>query len=282
MEANPGTFEQERFNGFRSAGINRLSIGIQTFDDNCLKELGRIHTGHEAYRALNMARKAGFDNINLDLMHGLPGQSQSMAMDDLDQAVALNPEHLSWYQLTIEPNTIFWTKPPRLPEDDTLWSIQEQGQKKLSANGYQQYEISAYSQKGRQALHNLNYWQFGDFIGIGAGAHGKITDLSTGQIKRNWKTRLPADYLNHEKAYLAGERLLDQSDLPLEFMMNALRLREGVDAGTFGRRTGLPLEVLEQSLLKVRAMGLMTDNPSELKPSEKGSLFLNELLEHFC
>ena len=282
MEANPGTFEQERFNGFRAAGINRLSIGVQTFDDVSLKQLGRIHTANEAQRAVAMARKAGFENINLDLMHGLPGQTEAMAMHDLEQAIQLSPEHLSWYQLTIEPNTVFWTKPPTLPQDDTLWSIQEQGQEKLAQNGYLQYEISAYSQKGRQARHNLNYWQFGDFLGIGAGAHGKVTDLKTGQIKRNWKTRAPSDYLNPNKSYLAGERSLDADDLPVEFMMNALRLREGVSAELFSQRTGLNLDILQPALEKARSMGLLVKDNSRLQPSEKGSLFLNELLEYFC
>ncbi|WP_281645311.1 radical SAM family heme chaperone HemW [Parendozoicomonas sp. Alg238-R29] len=282
MEANPGTFEQERFNGFRNVGINRLSIGIQSFDDKCLKELGRIHSGDEAQRAMAMARAAGFENINLDLMHGLPGQSEAMAMDDLAKAIALKPEHLSWYQLTVEPNTVFWTKPPKLPEDDTLWSIQENGQAFLAKHGYQQYEVSAYSQEGKQSRHNLNYWQFGDFIGIGAGAHGKITDLTTGTIRRNWKTRLPADYLNPEKSFLAGERLLEKDELPLEFMMNALRLRNGVATELYEQRTGLPLKDLESSLIKLRSLELMVNNPERIQPSEKGSLFLNELLEHFC
>ena len=282
MEANPGPFEQDRFNGFRQAGINRLSIGIQTFNDNCLKSLGRIHSGGEAIRAVEMARKAGFDNINLDLMHGLPGQSPEQALEDLAQAVALAPEHLSWYQLTIEPNTVFWSKPPELPEDETLWSIQEQGQDLLAQHGYRQYEISAYSQNNRQARHNLNYWQFGDFIGIGAGAHGKITDLSNQTIKRNWKTRLPADYLNPEKSYLAGERTRDRDDLPVEFMMNALRLKEGVATALFSQRTGLPLDIISPALEKVRSLDLLTANPERLQPSDRGSLFLNELLEHFC
>ncbi|MCL6268465.1 radical SAM family heme chaperone HemW [Sansalvadorimonas sp. 2012CJ34-2] len=282
MEANPGTFEQERFNGFRATGINRLSIGVQTFDDACLERLGRIHSGSEAQQAVSMARRAGFDNLNLDLMHGLPGQSEVMAMQDLDQAIQLAPEHLSWYQLTIEPNTMFWTKPPKLPEDESLWSIQEKGQQKLASHGFTQYEISAYSQEGRRARHNLNYWQFGDFIGIGAGAHGKLTDLATDTIKRNWKTRTPSDYLSSEKSFQTGERLLDKDDLPVEFMMNALRLREGVDSKLFSQRTGLSLNTIQPSLEKARSMELLIKDTSRLQPSERGSLFLNELLELFC
>ncbi len=286
MEANPGTFEQERFNGFREQGINRLSIGVQSFHDSCLETLGRIHSGNEAERAMAMARKAGFENINLDLMHGLPGQSEEMAMEDLQTAIRLAPEHLSWYQLTIEPNTVFWTKPPKLPEDDTLWAIQERGQKLLAEHGYSQYEVSAYSQANnqisKQSRHNLNYWQFGDFIGIGAGAHGKLTDLTSGTIKRNWKTRQPADYLNPDKAFLAGERTLDAEERPLEFMMNALRLRDGVDAALFEQRTGLSLSTVKSSLDKARSMELMTTDDARIQPSERGSLFLNELLEYFC
>ena len=282
MEANPGTFEQERFNGFRKAGVNRLSIGVQSFHDSCLKDLGRIHSGNEAQNAMTMARAAGFENINLDLMHGLPGQSEEMAMDDLAKAAVLKPEHISWYQLTIEPNTVFWSKPPTLPEDDTLWAIQEKGQAFLASHGYKQYEISAYSQEGKQSCHNLNYWQFGDFIGIGAGAHGKVTDLSTGLVRRNWKTRLPADYLNPEKDFLAGDRVLQTGELPLEFMMNALRLRKGVDAELYQQRTGLPLRDLSTTLEELRSMKLLTNDSGRIQPSERGSLFLNELLEHFC
>ena len=282
MEANPGTFEQERFNGFRKAGINRLSIGVQSFHDSCLKALGRIHSGNEAQKAVAMARAAGFENINLDLMHGLPEQTEAMAMEDLATAAALKPEHISWYQLTIEPNTVFWSKPPALPKDDTLWNIQEQGQAFLASHGFQQYEISAYGQEGRQSRHNQNYWQFGDFIGIGAGAHGKSTDLQSGVIRRNWKTRLPADYLNAEKTFLAGERVLQPDELPLEFMMNALRLRNGVNAELYQQRTGLPLEQQKEALDKLRAMELLVNEPNRIQPTERGSLFLNELLEHFC
>ena len=284
MEANPGTFEQERFNGFREVGINRLSIGVQSFHDVCLKELGRIHSGSEAIRAVSMARKAGFDNINLDLMHGLPKQSESMAMSDLQQAIDLAPNHLSWYQLTIEPNTVFWNKEPTLPEDDTLWAIQEQGQALLAKHGFEQYEISAYSQHGFQSRHNLNYWQFGDFIGIGAGAHGKLTNLSNGSISRNWKTRQPSAYLEAAKnqTFLAGCRELEADELPLEFMMNALRLQLGVPTDIYEQRTGLELPEIQPTLEKLKKLELLENTVSRIQPSERGSLFLNELLEYFC
>ena len=288
MEANPGTFEQERFDSFRGIGINRLSIGVQSFHDECLQALGRIHSSSEAIRAMAMARKAGFDNINLDLMHGLPHQNEQMAMADLQQAIELAPNHLSWYQLTIEPNTMFWNKPPMLPEDETLWSIQEQGVALLAEHGFRQYEISAYSQNGRQSQHNLNYWRFGDFIGIGAGAHGKLTNLQTGEITRNWKTRQPGAYLNaaqligKEKPFQAGQQLLTKAELPLEFMMNALRLLDGVAAELYEQRTGLALDEIATTLEKVRSLELLTGDSARIQPTSQGSLFLNVLLEQFC
>ena len=202
LEANPGTFEQEKFAAYRRLGINRLSIGVQSFQAEKLKALGRIHDGDEAVRAADMARAAGFDNFNLDLMHGLPDQSLEDALGDLRIAIAQAPTHLSWYQLTVEPNTVFWNQPPVLPEDDTLWDIQEAGQALLAEHGYAQYEVSAYAQPERMARHNLNYWTFGDFLGIGAGAHGKLS-TPDGSISRTWKTRLPKDYLDPAKQYLS-------------------------------------------------------------------------------
>ncbi|MCR3834508.1 radical SAM family heme chaperone HemW, partial [Pseudomonas aeruginosa] len=219
LEANPGTFEQVKFADYRRLGINRLSIGVQSFQADKLQALGRIHDGAEAVRAADMARQAGFDNFNLDLMHGLPGQSLDDALADLRQALALAPTHLSWYQLTMEPNTVFWSQPPELPEDDILWDIQEAGQALLDEHGYRQYETSAYARDGLHARHNLNYWSFGDFLGIGAGAHAKLS-APDGRIVRTWKTRLPKDYLNPQKAFQAGERPLEAADLPFEFMMN--------------------------------------------------------------
>ncbi|MDB6048329.1 MAG: coproporphyrinogen oxidase [Pseudomonas sp.] len=280
LEANPGTFEQAKFSAYRGLGINRLSIGIQSFQEEKLKALGRIHNGDEAIRAADMARQAGFDNFNLDLMHGLPDQSQDDALGDLRQAIALAPTHLSWYQLTLEPNTVFWNQPPTLPEDDILWDIQEAGQTLLAEHGYAQYEVSAYAQPGRPARHNLNYWSFGDFIGIGAGAHGKLSHPD-GRIVRTWKTRLPKDYLNPDKAFKAGEKLVSLEEMPFDFLMNALRLTDGVAAELFPQRTGLSLDTLASARKQAEQRGLMDTNPTRLVASPQGQLFLNDLLHYF-
>jgi putative oxygen-independent coproporphyrinogen III oxidase len=280
LEANPGTFEQAKFKGYRALGINRLSIGVQSFQEAKLKALGRIHDGSEAIRAADMARAAGFDNFNLDLMHGLPEQSLEDALFDLRTAIAQAPTHLSWYQLTMEPNTLFWSQPPVLPEDDLLWDIQEAGQALLAAEGYAQYEVSAYAQPGKQARHNLNYWTFGDFLGIGAGAHAKLSDPH-GRILRTWKTRLPKDYLDAAKAFQAGERVLGADELPFEFLMNVLRLTDGVPASLFTERTGLPLASLDAARAEAQARKLLRAEPERLCASAEGQLFLNDLLQHF-
>ncbi len=280
LEANPGTFEQAKFRDYRSLGINRLSIGVQSFQADKLQALGRIHDGDEAVRAADMARAAGFDNFNLDLMHGLPGQSLEDALYDLDIALAQQPTHLSWYQLTVEPNTVFWNQPPVLPEDDILWDIQEAGQALLAANGYGQYETSAYAQPDRQARHNLNYWTFGDFLGLGAGAHAKLSDPQ-GQILRSWKTRLPKDYLDPAKAFQAGSRPLGADELPFEFLMNVLRLTAGVPAELFTQRTGLPLASLDAARREAERRGLLQADPQRLVATPKGQLFLNDLLQLF-
>ncbi|WP_137973655.1 radical SAM family heme chaperone HemW [Pseudomonas sp. F(2018)] len=280
LEANPGTFEQAKFRDYRNLGINRLSIGVQSFQEAKLKALGRIHDGGEAIRAADMARAAGFDNFNLDLMHGLPGQSIEDALFDLRTAIAQGPTHLSWYQLTMEPNTVFWSQPPELPEDDLLWDIQEAGQALLAAEGYGQYEVSAYAQAGRAARHNLNYWTFGDFLGIGAGAHAKLS-APDGRILRTWKTRLPKDYLDTNKAFQAGERLLDAEELPFEFLMNVLRLSDGVPAALFEQRTGLPLASLDAARREAEARQLLQRDPQRLVATREGQLFLNDLLQHF-
>lgn len=280
LEANPGTFEQEKFVAYRKLGINRLSIGIQSFQQEKLEALGRIHNGDEAVRAAGMARQAGFDNFNLDLMHGLPDQSLDDALSDLRQAIALQPTHISWYQLTLEPNTVFWNQPPVLPEDDTLWDIQEAGQALLAEHGYAQYEVSAYAQAGRPARHNLNYWSFGDFIGIGAGAHGKLSHPD-GRIVRTWKTRLPKDYLNPAKSFQAGEKSLSNDEMPFEFLMNALRLTAGVESRLYPERTGLSLETLAEGRREAEQSGLLQVEPSRLAATERGQLFLNDLLQQF-
>lgn len=279
LEANPGTFEQEKFAAYRALGINRLSIGIQSFNSGHLQQLGRVHNGDEALRAVQIAQHAGFSRINLDLMHGLPGQSVAQALADLQQAIDLDPGHISWYQLTIEPNTLYWNQPPQLPEDDCLWDIQEAGQALLAQQGYQQYEVSAYAKQDQQARHNLNYWQFGDFLGIGAGAHGKISQAD-GRIERYWKTRQPDDYLRAEQP-CAGRQLLADHELPFEFLMNALRLMEGVPAALFTERTGLPLSALQPALQQALQRGLLQDTPHQLAASAQGQLFLNDLLQLF-
>lgn len=281
LEANPGTAEQQKFADYFSLGINRLSIGVQSFHSTQLQALGRIHSAQEAIKAAEMAHQAGFTRLNLDLMHGLPEQTPEQAIADLQQAIALQPDHLSWYQLTIEPNTAYWSHPPVLPEDEALWAIQEQGQSLLAKNCFQQYEVSAYAKSANaQAKHNLNYWTFGDFIGIGAGAHGKLTQLD-GTIYRNWKTRVPKDYLSLNKPFQAGERQLTNEELPVEFMMNALRLKEGVPSHFFTERTYLPLTTIDKVCQKARQAGLLATNDKRLVATPQGFLFLNNLLEYF-
>jgi len=292
LEANPGTFEQEKFSGFRAAGVNRLSIGIQSFNDVQLKALGRVHDRNEALRAADVARKAGFDNINLDLMHGLPQQTLADAQADLAQAIALSPEHLSWYQLTIEQNTHFYSAPPILPEEDILVDIQDAGFEQLAHAGYRQYEISAYAKNNQRARHNINYWEFGDYLGIGAGAHGKITLPEQQEILRLWKTRLPKHYLEssqkitahvhgHQNAYAGGGELLSPNALPLEFLMNALRLNEGAPENYFSQRTGLALSALEPHWQELTQKGLVENINHRLRTTDLGRRFLNRVLETY-
>ncbi|MEX6501919.1 radical SAM family heme chaperone HemW [Pseudomonas zhanjiangensis] len=280
LEANPGTFEQAKFRDYRALGINRLSIGVQSFQAAKLKALGRIHDGDEAIRAADMARAAGFDNFNLDLMHGLPEQSLEDALGDLRTAIDQGPAHLSWYQLTLEPNTVFWNQPPSLPEDDCLWDIQEAGQALLAEHGYGQYEVSAYARAGKAARHNLNYWTFGDFLGIGAGAHAKLSSPA-GVIQRSWKTRLPKDYLDPSKRFSAGQRVLTADELPFEFLINGLRLTDGVAAELFTQRTGLPLSQLAEARRQAVERGLLHGDPARLAATREGQLFLNDLLQYF-
>lgn len=281
LEANPGTFEQEKFSAYRAAGINRLSIGIQSFNDAHLQQLGRIHGGSEAQRAAEIAQKAGFANFNLDLMFGLPGQTSAEACADLQTAIACAPAHLSWYQLTIEPNTEYFARPPVLPHDDAIADMQEAGIALMRAHGYARYEISAYSQPGRQSRHNLNYWEFGDYIGIGAGAHGKATLASTGAIIRTRKTRMPAHYLDPARKFTAETKAIAAEELPLEFMLNALRLCNGVAAEYFAERTGLPLMTLQTAAARLQQRGLLAHEPHRLQPTPLGLRHLNELLLEF-
>lgn len=294
LEANPGTFEQEKFSGFRAAGVNRLSIGIQSFNDQQLKLLGRVHGRDEALRAVGVARKAGFDNLNLDLMHGLPEQTVDAAKADLQQAIELAPEHVSWYQLTIEQNTAFYTAPPILPVDDILADIQDEGIALLALAGYKQYEVSAYAKDNKRARHNLNYWQFGDYLGIGAGAHSKITQPEQARIIRLWKTRLPKHYLEnaasqkistnlggHQNCFGGGSEMLTPQALPLEFLMNCLRLNEGVPAGYFSDRTGQPLTALEPQWHNLIQKGLVQPSQNHLTATSLGHAFLNRILGEY-
>lgn len=285
LEANPGTVEQARFTGYREAGINRLSIGVQSFDPQQLQALGRIHGRDEAVRAAETARASGFTNFNLDLMHGLPGQRVDMALADLEQAIALAPTHLSWYQLTIEPNTVFYRERPLLPEDDALWAIQEAGQARLASAGYEQYEVSAYARPGHQCRHNRLYWEFGDYLAIGAGAHGKIThaDGEHSGIWRHARTRLPRDYLESLNTGRFGPEAarVDNDEIAFEFMLNALRLRDGVSSALFAERTGLALERIAPVLADLRHRKLLVPDENRLACTATGFNYLNQVLNAF-
>ncbi len=281
LEANPGTVELERFQGFRAAGVNRLSIGIQSFDEEKLKALGRIHGHTEALRAAEAARAAGFDNFNLDLMFGLPSQTVEQALSDIRTAIGLRPTHLSAYQLTIEPNTLFHARPPALPDDDAAWDMQSRIQAELAAAGYRQYEISAYAQPGYECRHNLNYWRFGDYLGIGAGAHAKITDASG--ITRLWKVKHPGEYLRTAGTTesFGGEQKLSRHDATVEFMLNALRLTDGFPSPLFQERAGLPISACEPELAQAENQGLIEWNAQTIRPTPQGRRYLNNLLELF-
>lgn len=287
LEANPSTFEQEKFLAYRLAGVNRLSIGVQSFQTEQLTTLGRIHSANEAIKAAEIARQVGFKEYNLDLMYGLPNQTVASALEDLNQAVALKPTHLSWYQLTIEPNTVFYSQPPTLPEDENLWDIQEAGQAYLNAQRYGQYEISAYSRPKHQCQHNTNYWQFGDYLGIGAGAHGKITqhnvEQNTRHVYRYQKTRVPKDYLNTNKPYQSHSMVIPNNELGMEFFMNGFRLNHGVDKHTFFDRTlnaVMPPEI-ESVLIQAIQQGLLIDTKNRWIPTELGRQHLDSLLQLF-
>ncbi|WP_028772610.1 radical SAM family heme chaperone HemW [Shewanella waksmanii] len=280
MEANPGTLEHDDLAAYQRAGVNRLSIGVQSFATDKLNLLGRIHDEGEAQAAAKQAHKAGFNSFNLDLMHGLPNQSYEQAMADIAQAAELNPPHLSWYQLTIEPNTLFHSKPPQLPDDEALWHIYEQGQKKLAELGYQQYEISAYAKPGYQCRHNINYWQFGDYIGIGCGAHGKITDLSQQQLFRTVKVKHPKGYLS-EQDYLFDKNEIALNDRALEYLMNRFRLMAAIPKVEFEQRTGLAATSIIKPMQQAQAKGLVTVSSDHWQLTAKGSMFVNELLGLF-
>ena len=278
LEANPGTVEHDPFADYLAAGINRLSIGVQSFNTDHLQKLGRIHSNDDAINAIQHAKQAGFERVNVDLMHGLPEQTLAQALLDLKLAVESGATHISWYQLTIEPNTVFFRTQPALPVDDVLEDIQEQGEAYLIAQGFINYEVSAW-RKEKPSVHNLNYWQFGDYLAIGAGAHGKVTKPDG--VYRFQKTRLPKDYLAKTPADHLQFKKIEAEEMPFEFMMNALRLNQGVEAGLYPVRTGIDLASLDLLLQSLRSRHLMVDDQNYLACTAQGHIFLNSVLEEF-
>lgn len=296
LEANPGTVEADKFIGFHQAGVSRLSVGVQSFESDKLIKLGRIHDSKQAVIAANLAHECGVKSFNLDLMHGLPNQSLENALDDLKTAIALNPKHLSWYQLTIEPNTAFHSKPPKLPQDETLWDIQDQGFALLEQAGYQQYEISAFSRPSlgdsknddtaeniisNQCQHNLNYWTFGDYLGIGCGAHGKITMADEQKIVRTIKVKHPKGYLDPTRHYLDHINDVDKTELPFEYMMNRLRLFSAFSLTEYEQRTGLSSSTILPLLAQAKTKQLMSQSGEYWQVTPLGHRYLNDLLEMF-
>ena len=282
MEANPGTVEAGKFLGFYEAGVNRISVGIQSFQPQHLQVLGRIHNSHQAENAVKQAHEAGLPTFNLDLMHGLPNQSVENALSDLNKGIALNPYHLSWYQLTIEPNTPFYSRPPELPDDDILWEIQQQGHQRLEAAGYAQYEISGYAKVGHQCRHNLNYWRFGDYLGIGCGAHGKITDVVNGTIHRTVKVKHPRGYMEISRPYIDNETQVEKHDVPFEFFMNRFRLVEPCPIEDYYALTGQVLsDDVKKALEDAQRQGLLDITSTHWQVTAKGRRYLNSLLSCF-
>jgi putative oxygen-independent coproporphyrinogen III oxidase len=283
LEANPGTFEQERFADYLSLGINRLSIGVQSFNDQSLEALGRIHDKNQAIKAIETAHKVGFENFNLDLMFGLPHQTAKTAQDDVETAIALEPRHISYYQLTIEPNTLFYQQPPTLPDDDPILDWQLASQARLADAGYQQYEVSAYAKENSQCQHNLNYWQFGDYLGIGAGAHGKITDASKQSITRRSKQKQPQAFIDtagNTEVILQNDEIQLQ-DIGFEFMLNALRLTEGFPTPLFYQHAGVAISHIDKALQQAQQQGLLERDIHKIRPTAKGQRYLNSLIELF-
>lgn len=284
LETNPGTAEHGRFDGYRNAGVNRLSFGIQSFDDGCLQRLGRIHDSREAEAAVKLAQDAGFDNFNLDLMYALPGQDLAMAERDLERAFALQPTHVSHYQLTLEPNTVFAARPPAgIPDDDLGWDMQEHCQAMLADAGYRQYEVSAYARPGRECAHNLNYWSYGDYLGTGAGAHGKITLGHDGSILRRWKHKHPTRYLADagQQAAIGGDDRIGPARRPFEFMLNALRLVDGFALELFEKRTGLAAAVIEPQLREAAARDWLRVDAGHVRLTALGRRFTNDVVALF-
>jgi oxygen-independent coproporphyrinogen-3 oxidase len=284
LETNPGTAEHGRFEHYRAAGVNRISFGVQTFDDGCLRRLGRIHDSTQAVAAVKLAQDAGFDNFNLDLMYALPGQTLAMAERDIGCAIALQPSHISHYQLTLEPNTVFAARPPAgIPDEDDSWDMQERCQALLAAAGFAQYEVSAYARPGRECAHNLNYWHFGDYLGIGAGAHGKLTLGSQQQVLRRWKVKHPAAYLASAgtAAAIGGDETIALERLPFDYMLNALRLVDGFALPEFEARTGLPRAAIAPQLAQALQREWITVHGDRVVPTELGRRFTNDVIALF-
>lgn len=295
LEANPGTAEREKFADYFALGINRLSLGVQSFDPQHLQKLGRIHDANDAQRAIEYARKAGFKRLNLDIMYGLGEQTPAQALSDLQRAISFAPEHLSWYQLTIEPNTAFYKQPPPIPGEDILIDMQDQGLALLAENGFQRYEVSAFAQPGEASRHNLNYWRFGDYLGIGAGAHAKLTQPRQARIVRLRKRKQPEHYLQAAQhsmkqaqanllvryPYLADASPIEAEDLPVEFLLNALRLREGFTITQYQTLTGLPFDALGKRVESLKHQGLLSVDGERITTTERGYQFLNSVLEAF-
>lgn len=280
LEANPGTIDQVRFSDFHQAGINRLSLGIQSLQDEKLKALGRIHDHTQAMHAIHLAKQAGFTNFNIDIMYGLPNQTLEDALHDMQMALSFQPSHFSWYQLTIEPNTLFHHQPPVLPTDNKIWDMQVAGQECLTQYGFKQYEVSAYATTDKECLHNRNYWEFGDYLGLGAGAHSKLTDHQSGLVRRFSQVKNPKNYLQTPHTEKSTQ-LLSETDLIFEFMLNALRLTQGVPLSLFTERTGLPLNQIEATVTAAKQRGLLIEHPTHLCTTDLGKKFLNDLVLMF-
>ena len=284
LEANPGTIERGRFAGYAEAGINRVSLGAQSFDARALKVLGRIHSADDTHRAVEELKAAKLENFNLDLMYALPGQSLQEALNDVKVACSLEPSHISYYQLTLEPGTVFHSRPPVLPDEEAAWEIQLAGQQMLADAGYAQYEVSAYARNGSRCRHNLNYWLFGDYVGIGAGAHGKVSMELPQKILRTVKPKQPRDYQDQIRSAavsMGDSGYIALADLPFEFMLNALRLNDGFGSDEYQARTGLGLEFLHEKLSAGQAKGLLERRPEGWRPTALGRRFLNDLQASF-
>ena len=284
LEANPGTIERGRFAGYAQAGINRVSLGAQSFDSRALAVLGRIHSADDTLRAVEELRAAKLDNFNLDLMYALPQQTPEEALNDVRMACSLGAAHISYYQLTLEPGTVFHSRPPSLPDEDASWRIQTAGQKLLAEAGYAQYEVSAYAKEGKRCRHNLNYWLFGDYLGLGAGAHGKLSLGMPMQILRTAKPKQPREYqdrIRQAQQAIGDAAYVAETDRPFEFMLNALRLNDGFTREGYETRTGLALQLLGERLVRAHRRGLIEESPSGWRPTELGRRFLNDLQASF-